>query len=174
MDINTFWNTIDQARGVKPGEPAPKKPSADPDKLGAILKKLPIAEVKDFARHFNDQLLALNKWSIWGAGYVIDGGMSDDSFHYFRSWLIGKGKSAVELALSDPDSLGPYVTEDDLDEGVDNELLEYVAIEIIEEAGEDDPRDMDAGHPDSDPEGEPFDEDTVAESYPKLAKKFWD
>lgn len=174
MNIQAFWNTIDQARGANPGEAAAKKPSANPEQLGAILKTLSASEVKDFVRHYNDLLIALNKWSVWGAGYVIAGGMSDDSFHYFRSWLIGKGKAAVDLALSDPDSLGYYVTEDDLDEGVDNELLEYVAIEILEEAGEEDPRDREGGHPDDDPQGEPFDEDTVTESYPKLAKAFWE
>lgn len=174
MDIAAFWKVIDQARGATPGDAAPDKPSANPDSLRAVLEKLSTDEVKEFAKHFNDQLIRLNRWSVWGAGYVIAGGMSDDSFHYFRSWLIGKGQAAAELALSDPDALGPYVTEDDLDEGVDNELLEYVAAEILEEAGEDDPSEQSDTHPDSDPDGEPFDEDTVAGQYPKLAKQFWE
>ncbi|MBX3118448.1 MAG: DUF4240 domain-containing protein [Fimbriimonadaceae bacterium] len=174
MDINAFWNTIDQARGAAPGTAAPDKPSASEDALNSILSKLPITEVQDFGRHFNDQLIRLNRWSVWGAGYVIAGGMSDDSFHYFRSWLIGKGKSAVELALSDPDALGPYVTEEDEENGVDNEGLEYVAVGILEEAEVDDPRDNADTYADDDPQGEPFDEDTVAEQYPRLAQQFWD
>jgi hypothetical protein len=31
----------------------------------------------------------------------IAGGMSDDSFHYFRSWIVGK--NAFEVAMTDPD-----------------------------------------------------------------------
>jgi len=41
--------------------------------------------------------------------YVITGGMSDDSFHYFRSWILGKGRNLFEVAIKDPNELGPFV-----------------------------------------------------------------
>jgi hypothetical protein len=68
----------------------------------------------------------LNNWRLWAAGYVIAGGMSDDGFHYFRSWIVGKGKKVFDIAMKDPDELGPFID----DTEVDNELLEYVAVEI--------------------------------------------
>jgi hypothetical protein len=141
------------------------QPSADPEALRVVLAELPTERVIEFATEFTAQLIRLNRWSIWAAGYVIAGGMSDDGFHYFRSWLIGKGSYAVEQALTDPDGLGPYVDGPD----VDNEGLEYVALEVLEQRGlRVDPRVAVDGLTDAAPVGEPFDENTVADLYPSL------
>jgi hypothetical protein len=42
---------------------------------------------------------------LWAAAYVIRGGCSDDSFDYFRGWLIAQGRDAFERAMENPDSL---------------------------------------------------------------------
>ncbi len=117
---------------------------------------------------FYEKLCALNFWRLWAAGYVITGGMGDDSFHYFRSWIIGKGKELFEVALKDPDEMGLWI--DDRD--VDNELLEYVAVEIMEQRQGSDPRELSDCNPDAAPVGEPFDEATVKDICPKLASLF--
>lgn len=163
MDEAAFWKIIDKARGAKLGMASPKKPSADEDRLLALLQKEPDEVAKGFSSEYARQMSRLNRWSVWGAGYVIAGGMSDDGFRYFRSWLIGKGKAAVERALADPDGLAPFVD----DEEVDNEGLEYVARGILEARGlEDD------SEGEGETQGEPFDEETVEAAYPRLAKKF--
>lgn len=108
-------------------------------------------------------------WRLWAAGYVIAGGMSDDSFHYFRSWIIGKGRNAFEVAMNDPGKLGPFVDSKE----VDNELLEYVAVKLLDQRGvEEDPRDRSQRSADAEPTGESFDEDTVGAVFPKLAALF--
>jgi hypothetical protein len=95
--------------------------------------------------------------------------MGDDSFHYFRSWIVGKGKNAFEVAMTDPDELGPLVDTNE----VDNELLEYVAVNILgQRSVEEDPRDRSDRRADGEPTGEPFEEDTVAAAFPKLAALF--
>ena len=95
--------------------------------------------------------------------------MSDDSFHYFRSWILGKGRDAFEVAMRDPDELGPFVDNNE----VDNELLEYVAVNVLEQRGvEEDPRDRCGRGADDPPTGEPFEEGTVAAAFPKLAALF--
>jgi hypothetical protein len=163
MTDDQFWNILSQARGASPA-------SADPARLKSILNTLTDDEVSDFGLLFYTKLCDLNHWNLWGAGYVITGGMSDDSFHYFRSWIIGKGKQVYDLALTSPDDLGPFVDNPE----VENELLEYVPIYVFKERGRpQDPRDRltDRG-PDQDPSGEPFEEDTVAASFPKLAAQF--
>ncbi len=165
--MTEFWDLIAKARGTT----SPGAPGATPEELRAVLEGLPSAEVARFEEHFYRKLCELNTWRLWGAGYVIAGGMSDDGFHYFRSWIIGKGQAAFELAKTDPDALGPLVD----DPEVDNEELEYVALEVLESRGvEDDPRERCPDDPDDDPEGEPFDEDTVEGSYPRLAAQFGD
>jgi hypothetical protein len=159
--MTDFWTIINQARHGTEF----KTPSATPEKLAVVLKGLPTEKVLEFGREYTRKLIALNQWDLWAAGYVIAGGMSDDSFHYFRSWIIGKGETCYNTALSDPGSLGPYVDDPD----VDNELLEYVAVEVLESRGiKDDPRDDVEGSADDEPVGTPFDEDTVEQKFPKL------
>lgn len=165
MTIEQFWQTIDKARTGS----NPMSPSASPERLAEVLKPLSDEDVKSFMTHFYRLLMDLNHWNIWGAGYVIAGGMSDDSFHYFRSWLIGKGESVTALAKSDPDALIDYI--DDAD--VDNELLEYVALDVLEARGiEDDPRDGFEASADDEPAGTAFDEDEVFGNYRRLSAKF--
>jgi hypothetical protein len=164
MDKSEFYSLIESTRE----DSGPLQPSADPDALRDVLNELDDEVVAEFGTEFARELVRLNRWSVWGAGYVIAGGMSDDSFHYFRSWLIGKGSDAVEQALAEPDGLGIYVDDDE----VDNELLEYVAIELLEERGiMDDPRDRIEASADDEPVGDPFDEETVAGDYPNLASR---
>ena len=156
------WSIIDQAR--QPG--GPTTPSASPEALKKVLSDLPSEQIQEFMREFWRKLIELNKWDLWGAGYVISGGMGDDSFHYFRSWIIGKGRDCFEVALKDPSGLIPFL--DTVE--VDNELLEYVGLEVLEGRGiTDDPGEGKVGNPDDEPSGEPFDEDEVDDQYPKLA-----
>jgi len=162
MNEDRFWSLIEEARmgGTS---------SASPESMTEILEPLTDDEVSDFGLIFYEKVCALNSWKLWGAGYVIAGGMSDDSFHYFRSWIVGKGQKAFETALSDPDEMGPFVD----DPEVENELLEYVTIYLLKERGVGgDPRDRSQMSADFGPEGEPFDENTVASNYPKLAAQF--
>ena len=162
MTDEQFWSLLAQARD---GGSA----SASPEKLTEVLKRLSDDEVSDFGLIFYTKLCDLNSWRLWGAGYVIAGGMSDDSFHYFRSWIVGKGKEVFELAMEDPDGLGSFVD----DREVENELLEYVTVDILKGRGSEvDPRDRSDRTPDFNPSGQPFDEETVSASFPKLAVLF--
>jgi hypothetical protein len=161
MTEERFWAIIDEARG---GSYA----SASPESLKQLLSHLPDSEVSAFGHMFYEKLCELNFWQLWAAGYIIVGGMGDDHFHYFRSWILGKGKDLFDLAMKDPDAIGPLIDNRD----VDNELLEYVAVEIMEERGGSDPRDLNDRHPDDEPRGEAFDEDDLATVCPKLAAQF--
>ncbi|WP_394555092.1 DUF4240 domain-containing protein [Agromyces sp. MMS24-JH15] len=168
MTETEFYALIDAAR-VDAG---PLAPSADPDALREVLASLPDEQVAAFGVEFRRQLVRLNDWAVWDAGYAASGGLSDDAFHYFRSWLIGKGARAVQLALESPDELVPFLDTDELE----NELLEYVVDEVLEERGvdldEDDDDDDDEdlrGLVDGEPAGEPFDEETSDDRHPGLA-----
>jgi hypothetical protein len=161
VDDTRFWELIDEARD----DTAPTAPSAAPEDLSDVLDELSDTELLGFHRAFLEQLIRLNDWKVWGAGYVAEQGMSDDAFHYFRSWLIGKGKDAVSTALTAPDDLADFLGDDD--EELDNELLEYVALDLLESRDlEPDDDDLD---PDDAPEGEDWDEDEVDAKYPRLA-----
>jgi hypothetical protein len=164
MELSRFWELIDRARGSRDD----KGPSADPQKLQAVLKDMGTVDLASFGTKFNDLLCDLNMWEIWGAGYTLCAGMGDDSFHYFRSWIIGKGQRTFEQALHDPEGLVDFIDPNDEEAEFDNELLEYVALKILEERGESDPREGASRFSDDDPSGVEWEEEGVEETYPKL------
>lgn len=161
MNRDEFYSIIDNARGQVPA-------SADPEALRSVLEELDDDELWSFGLIYNAELVRLNRWALWDAGYVAAGGMSDDAFHYFRSWLIGKGVEVVETAIDSPDALVDVLDVDELD----NELLEYVVLELLEQRGiEDDPRDATDDSADDPPTGDQVeDAESLAELYPRLAE----
>jgi len=162
MTEEQFWNLIDQAREGS-------SVSASPLRLHEHLSRLSDDDVLGFGHMFYEKLCDLNQWRLWAAGYVIAGGMCDDSFHYFRSWILGKGRDVFEVAMKAPDELGQFVDSNE----VDNELLEYAAVNVLEQrAIEEDPRDRSNRRADDQPAGEPFEEDIVAATVPKLSALF--
>ncbi len=46
-----------------------------------------------------------HKYSIWCAAEIVRGGCGDDSFHYFRNWLILQGFDIYKNALENADTL---------------------------------------------------------------------
>lgn|GEM_PF-1331981 len=156
-----FWSLL--AKGRKRGAT-----SACDCCVARYLKKLSDEEVFAFGLMLYEKVCDLNTWRIWGAGEVIMPSMSDDSFHYFRTWIVGCGKEAYELAMREPDALGPFV--DDAEGNIDNEALEYSALKVLKERGiEDDFRDRASRDADDAPDGEPFNLETLSTTYPRLA-----
>jgi hypothetical protein len=100
MDEARFWAII---------EAGGRRALADPKRqLAAVSKrlgKLSPEEVREFHRLFNKKLADAYTWDLWGAAYLINGGCSDDGFHYFRAWLISRGRAVYEAAVANPDSL---------------------------------------------------------------------
>jgi len=166
MDRSRFYELIDEARE---GTDA-AAPSADAEDLRDVLERVDDDELAGFAAALDRELSRLNDWRVWGAGHVALGplgGLGDDGFHYFRLWILGKGKDAVDQALEDPDGLAEYLGDED-GEDLLNEELEYVAVELLEERGIDVEAE-DGVEPDGDPSGQEFDEDTLQAHYPRLA-----
>jgi hypothetical protein len=63
---------------------------------------------------------------MWCAGYIMNGGCSDDGFEYFRCWLISRGKNTYYKAKSNPDYLVNEISEGS--EFYDFESFWYVAL----------------------------------------------
>ncbi len=163
---DSFWQIIETARASNENS----NQSLEPEALQDQLEEMSDEQVAQFARDFYQGLINLNDWRLWGAGFVMAGGMGDDSFHYFRSWVIGRGQEAYETALNDPDNLGKFA---DDEAEFDNELLEYVPLEVLEARGvEEDPREEFDVTADDAPRGTPWDEESVYELYPKLSARF--
>jgi hypothetical protein len=111
MNEHTFWDII---------RAASSRVQANPDAFGremqqslkSELLKAPADEIMHFRRLFDQKTDLAYSNLLWGAAYLINGGCSDDSFYYFRCWLVGMGPEVYENALRNPDSLADVLDGD--------------------------------------------------------------
>ena len=99
MTVDEFWMHIEATKRESPSiEDVPQL-------LTRRLSQLPESEIVDFSNHFHDCLNRSNDGCLWVAASVMMGGCGDDSFVYFRGWLIAQGRRIFEAVLADPDSM---------------------------------------------------------------------
>ncbi|MCC6874213.1 MAG: DUF4240 domain-containing protein [Sandaracinaceae bacterium] len=167
MDEAKFWKLVEASRARC------KSTSADPsDQQDAILvellAELPAKEIVEFDRIFRRLHAVAYTWDLWAAAYIIEGGCSDDAFIDFRSGLIGLGRKVYEDAVRDP---GTLVSQPARGVNLSNEQMMYAAMEAYENlVGDELP--VDELTQPAEPAGEPWDEESVDEKYPALARKF--
>ena len=99
MDKKTFWSWIEQAGTQQDNGNDPLQ------WLTESLAKESSDDILDFSIIFETLMAESYTSSLWGAAYVIMGGCSDDSFDYFRGWLIAQGQAVYEKAVKDPETL---------------------------------------------------------------------
>lgn len=161
MNETRFWSLVDAARNRAGDNEDARAPV-----LGAALAALPASEIQSFQRIYDGLILRANRWDLWGAAYLMMGGCSDDSFRYFRDWLISEGKTAYEGALADPDSLADYPARDEFE----LENFGYAAMEAYAEQSDDElEREPDESGA---PEGREWDPDDLPVLLPRLAEKY--
>ncbi len=74
----------------------------------AHLSTRPAAEIVAAGRALRALMDASYLGPLWAAAHLIRGGCSDDSFDYFRAYLLAQGRSVFEAAVADPDSLADH------------------------------------------------------------------
>jgi len=112
MSEEQFWNLIettvnDSADG-----------SIDASELVQALSVLPVSGILSFGERCDILFVDSRLWALWGAASLIHDGAPDDTFDYFRSWLIGRGRETYERAIINPDSLAEIATPEALDDVV--------------------------------------------------------
>ncbi|GAB3591402.1 DUF4240 domain-containing protein [Angustibacter peucedani] len=165
MDADQFWAVVDQTRGDD-GDV-----EAHADRLLARLQRLPLDEVADFVRLYQQHAQSLFTWDLWGAGYVVEGGLSDDGFTDFRAWVVSQGRAAYDAVRADPEALVDLVPDDGVG---DPEAFGYVGAAALEALGGSMSRVTGLQPLPSEPAGEPFAEDAewLATRYPRLTERF--
>jgi len=107
MKANDYWQIIDSSNQ----ETAEKNQSAFLAAVDSKLYQLPSTEIVDwFNIHQNYMKLADNK-AVEKAARDCSIYLSDDSFLYFRGWLVSLGKDAFYSILNNPDTLSNYVND---------------------------------------------------------------
>lgn len=153
-----FWELIERHVRLVDG-------TVECERLTDVLAKRDPRDIARFGQWFDAFASAAYRFDLWGAAYAMRGGCSDDSFLYFRAWLIAKGRRAYERALADPEFLVEIA-----DAECDGESLIYVADEAYERATDGGERPRDSFDHEA-TLGEDFDFDDEGEMrrrYPKL------
>jgi len=162
-----WWDLIERSRkGAKDSD-------AQADRLIELLSsELSAAEIVAFDRFLQERIRDAFRADLWAVAYIMNGGCSDDGFDYFLGWLICKGRAHYETALANPEKAAKGVSPDD--EPFENEVVYYGPSRAWA---------VKTGNPIDDYykiapavqrslQGELFDEDTVYDEHPALAKKF--
>lgn len=126
------------------------------------------SEIKRFQNTLLDKLEVLNHWDLWALAYISQGGCSDDSFLYFRAWIISKGDDIFNLGLEDVHNLMSLVPSDGL---VWNEGLLYVAYEAYEIRSSGKGMEI-RERKEAPPKGDVWQDENVVMNYPKIAKHY--
>jgi hypothetical protein len=168
MDTKTFWSIIEAAKVESQGD-CERQAEILSERLAALKEE----EIIKFDKILEEHRALAYTWDLWAAAYITNGGCSDDCFDYFGGWLIAQGQSVFENALRDPEYLVNVEVPTGDDEPVaECESILYVAMTAYEaKTGSELPAEMMPWRPEF-PAGEGWDEDNVAEKYPKLAEKF--
>jgi hypothetical protein len=162
MDDSRFWMLVEAAKSQ-----AGANEHARPPGLRAALAALQPDEIQAFQRVYDRMIARANRWDLWGAAYLMNGGCSDDGFRYFRDWLISEGKASYEQALADPDSLAELPVRDE----AELEPFGYAAMDAYAEHTD---RELERDCSDelAVPEGHEWDVDELPAMFPRLAAKY--
>jgi hypothetical protein len=95
------------------------------------LQELSPVEIIGFRLRTDKLLYDTYNSAMWCAGYIMNGGCSDDGFEYFRNWVISRGKDVYYKAKENPDSLIGQVDENSDIEEYEFEDFWYVALEAF-------------------------------------------
>lgn len=98
MDIEQFWQLIDQSRG-------PSLEEKQHARLRKLLEALPVEDIVTFDRIFSGYAKLSYRAALWAAFSVMHGGCSDDWFDYYRYELIAAGRKAFDDIVVDADQL---------------------------------------------------------------------
>jgi len=106
LDEDLFWQIIDKSL----------KKTEDQDSREQYLikeiEKLTPTEMIGFRLRTDKLLYDTYTSELWCAGYIMNGGCSDDMFEYLRNWIISRGKETYYNAKVNPDSLIAEVSEE--------------------------------------------------------------
>ena len=124
MDEQNFWNIVEKSL---------KETTNQDDQEAWLIKelqKLTLEEIIGFRLRTDKLLYDTYTSEMWCAGYLMNGGCSDDCFEYFRCWIISRGTDIYNKVKQNPDSLIDEVV--DGQNWYDFESFWYVAIKAFE------------------------------------------
>lgn len=101
MTLDEFWAVIDRANA----EADRFDSTSVRNNLYRQLIKLTPQKMLGFDCIWQEYRSLTKSPMLYGAAAIINGGVSDDRFDYFKNWLILQGRDVYHKAVADPDTL---------------------------------------------------------------------
>ena len=178
MDEEQFWAIV---------QTAVDEAGDDEDEYLEVVKrelsKLSLKEMIGFRLRTDKLLYDSYTSEMWCAGYLMNGGCSDDGFEYFRLWVISRGRKVYEAAMANPDNLIDYIDDDAEMDFFEFESFWYVALEAFEEAvdaelydyiDDDTFKTCEGNYPNFEFNWEEDEPESMQKLCPRLFEKFWE
>lgn len=178
MDEEQFWAIVQTAV-----DEADDDEEAYLEVVKRELSKLSLKEMIGFRLRTDKLLYDSYTSEMWCAGYLMNGGCSDDGFEYFRLWVISRGRKVYEAAMANPDNLIDYIDDDAEMDFFEFELFWYVALEAFEEAvdaelydyvDDDNFKTCEGNYPNFEFNWEEDEPESMQKLCPRLFEKFWE
>ncbi|MET3032471.1 DUF4240 domain-containing protein [Flavobacterium johnsoniae] len=119
MDKDEFWKIIDYSIANSKNDKLEQEKTIV-EKLSAYNPE----QIIEFEIILRQLIIQADDFKIMGAQKIIEGYVSDDSYLYFRCWLIGKGEEIYKETIRNPDVLSDSISRED---EFDFEELLYVS-----------------------------------------------
>lgn len=126
LDEEEFWGIVDKSLVYEKEE----------EQMNFLVKEVSRMSAQDMIgfRFRTEKLLNdIYTSDMWCAGYIMNGGCSDDGFEYFRRWVVSRGKEVYYNAKRDPDSLISQVSDQEADFYFEFESFGSVAYDAFRE-----------------------------------------
>jgi hypothetical protein len=125
LDENLYWSIIEKSLKSTSDQEAQEQ------FLIKEIRNLTPKQMIGFRLRTDKLLYDTYNSEMWCAGYIMNGGCSDDGFEYFRNWVISRGKETYYNAKQNPDTLINHVIEGE--DYYDFESFWYVALEAFQQ-----------------------------------------
>lgn len=173
MDKKEFWQLLEAAKDKAKGSQTLQEQT-----LIASLAQHSPEQIIEFECILRECLIEADHFNIMAAQKILNGYVTDDSYLYFRCWLIGQGEKVFLEALRDADTLAK-VAEEPYSEF---EALLYVATKAYEKHTGKKEEDNEDSFPrevartrglDYDSSSETKGDDWAENQLPKMLPKLW-
>jgi hypothetical protein len=160
MDEKEFWAIVDATRASTGGRIADQ-----PGALAAALSARTPEEVLGFLDTYRAVQNQGTNNDVAHAAALLLGGIADESFDDFLSWLICHGEATYRRSLADPDSVLDLTFDEHLSDFSAAELFSYVADEVyVEQTGLEAPDD----HTEAPEDESRYSDERLQELFPRL------
>jgi hypothetical protein len=123
LNEDTYWKIIDESLKQTINQ------EDQEEFLINEIEKLTPHEIIGFRLRTDQLLYDTYNSEMWCAGYIMNGGCSDDGFEYFRNWVISRGKETYYQAKANPDYLIHEIKQEV--DYYEFEVFWYVALEAF-------------------------------------------